>query len=252
MTRATLLATVALLIVPTPALADGGGGKLTTGLVDLGYDYVDFDADSVDQLHGAGSALWTWPGKWNAQANFDFNTFQFDGGGALTDSKFGGGVFWRNPSDYALGGEIHYQTFEGLDGVDLKARGELYLDKFTVGAFVGFGNYDELDGWQLGGYGTYYLERNLGLNVATRYATWDDADVDDWSLDGEVEYLLPDCDTSIYGGLGFGVVDSSSPSSDDDYWHIGGGVRIHFGPDGSLQQRNRAEPLRTVRNHFTF
>ena len=251
MTRATLLATAVFLIVPTPAFADGSGGKLFSGLGDVGYNYVDFGGESADQLHGSGSALWTWPGKWNAQGNFDFNTFQFDGGGAATTSKFGGGVFWRDPSDYALGGEIHYQSFEGFDGVDLKARGELYLTEFTVGAFVGFGNYDELDGWQLGGYGTYYLERNLGLNVTTQYASWDN-NVDDWSLNGEIEYLVPDCDASIYGGLGFGMLDSSTPSADDDYWQIGGGIRIHFGPDGSLQQRNRAEPLRTVRSHFIF
>jgi hypothetical protein len=250
MTRATLLATIALLIVPTPALADGGGGKLSSGLLDLGYDYVDFDSDSVDQLHGTGSALWAWSGKWNVQGDFDFNTFQQSG--AASNSKLGGGVFWRDPTDYLLGGEIHYQSFEGLDGVDLKARGELFLDQLTLGAFVGFGNYDELDGWQLGGYGTYYLERNLGLNVTTRYASWDDVDADDWSLSGEIEYLLPDCDASVYGGLGFGTVDSSTTLFDEDYWHIGGGVRIHFGPDGSLQQRNRAEPLRTVRNHFFF
>lgn len=251
MTRATLLAASALSMLTVPAFADGGG-KLFTGLGDVGYDFVDFDSESVDQLHGTGQALWTWPGKWNVQGNFDFNSFQADGGEGLSNTRLGGGVFWRDPAEYALGGEIHYQTFEGLDGVDLRARGELYLDEFTVGAFLGFGNYDELDGWQLGGYGSYYMERDLAFNLTTRYASWDEVDADDWSLAGEVEYLLPDCDTSIYGGLGFGMVDANAPGLDDDYWHIGAGLRVHFGPDGSLQQRNKNEPLRTVRNHFLF
>lgn len=256
MTRTALLAATALVALSIPALADGKGGTRLTGLGDVGYDRVDFDS-SLDQFHGSGSALWTWPSMWNVQGNFDFNTFQ-DGGEGISNSKYGVGVFWRDASQGAIGGELRYQTVDGTDGFDLRARGELFLDQATIGAFIGFGNYEDLDGWSLGAYGSYYFQPTLALNVTTRYANFDDdgtpAEFDDWSLSGEVEYLFADCDTSIYGGLGFGTLDGNvfAPTGDDSYWHIGGGIRLHFGTDGSLQSRGRAEPLRTVRDHFFF
>lgn len=253
--RAVLLATTALSLLPAAAFADGG--KLFSGLGDVGYDHVDLDfggSDGLNQFHGTGSALWTFSDNLNVQGNFDFNSFDTDGGEGISTSRFGGGVFWRDPNDYAIGGELHYQRLEGLDGINLRARGEMYLSEATLGAFVGFSSYDDIDGFQLGGYGSYYLEPQIALNGTLRYSTWDGAfgssDVDDLSLSGEVEYLIPDCDTSIYGGLGFGSFDSDS--NDEGYWHIGAGLRVHFGPDGSLQQRNRAEPLRTIRDHFIF
>ncbi|MFM9863990.1 MAG: hypothetical protein ACKVRO_10315 [Micropepsaceae bacterium] len=253
MTRTILLATTALVALTLPALADGKGGTRLTGLGDVGYDNVDIDP-SFDQFHGTGSALWTWPNKWNVQGNFDFNTFQ-EGGEGFSNSKFGAGVFWRDANEGALGGELRYQTIEGTDGFDLRGRGELFLDHLTIGAFLGFGNYEDLDGWHLGAYGSYYLQSNLALNVTTKYSSWDDdglTDFDDWSLSGEAEYLFADCDTSIYAGLGFGSLDGSGPGGSEDYWNIGGGIRLHFGTDGSLESRNRVEPLRTVRDHFFF
>ncbi len=256
MKRTSLLATAALIALTAPVFADGKGGTRLTGLGDVGYDNVDLDP-SFDQFHGTGSALWTWPSKWNVQGNFDFNTFQ-DGGEGTSNSKYGVGAFWRDANEGALGGELRYQTLGGIDGFDLRARGELFLDQATIGAFIGFGSYDDLDGWNLGAYGSYYLQPTLALNVTTRYANFEDdgsaAEFDDWSLSGEVEYLFADCDTSIYGGLGFGNVDGTGfgIGGSEDYWHIGGGIRLHFGTDGSLQNRNRSEPLRTVREHFFF
>lgn len=252
MTRTTLLATAGLCFIAVPAAFADGDPKRFTGLGDIGYDLVDIDAanGNLDQVHGTGSMLWTWPGKWNVQANFDFNSYE---GGALTDSKVGVGLFWRDPGEYMLGGELSYIGIEGSDGIDLTGRGELYLSEFTIGALIGYGGTDNFDNWHLGAYGSYYLQSNLGLNLITRYVSNDiDAgpDIDDWSLNGEVEYLLPEYDTSVYGGLGVGNIDGGA--NDSSYWTIGAGLRFHLGNEGSLQQRNRAEPIRTVREHFIF
>ena len=253
MIRASLLVAATALAV-SPALADGAGGGKLTGLGDFGYDYVDFDGGNANQFHGTGSVLWSMPDKWNIQGNFDSNVFNGDFNG-FTNTKFGVGAFWRDLSQGLLGGELRYQTAEGLDGFDIRARGELFLTQATIGAFLGYGEYDNIDGWHLGAYGTYYVDPRLGLNVTLKHSAWDQSgissDFDELALDGEVEYLFPEYDTSVYGGLGFGSLDADS-GADNDYWRIGVGLRFHFGTNGSLEQRNRAEPVRVIRDHYIF
>lgn len=263
MKRAILMATTAIVALAAPTLADGKSGKRLTGLGDVGYNYLDVDLNpgdqSFDNFHATGSALWTWPGKWNFQGNFDHNSFRDEPLGIST-WKLGGAGFWRDPNEWMIGGEIHYQAIDALftvDGVDLRGRGELFLNDITLGAHLGYSTYDDLDGWQLGAYANYYASPHLGLRLGLDYGTWD-ADIaspfndfDSWSLDGEVEYLFPDCDTGIYAGLGFGSNDSDV-AGDSDFWRLGAGVRVHFGTDGSLMKRNREEPLRTIRTNFSF
>jgi opacity protein-like surface antigen len=260
MNRTTLLASAALLLLATPAFADGSGGKRLTGLGDAGYTYLDIDGgESIDNIHANGSALWTWPNKWNAQGNFVFDSFRDEPLG-ISAWKLGGAGFWRDQNEGMIGGEIHYQAIDALfsvDGVDLRGRGELFLPDITVGAHVGYSTYDDLDGWQLGAYGTYYANQHLGLRLGLDYGSWDADpvspfnDFDTWSLDGEVEYLIPDCTTSIYAGLGFGSADPDV-GPDSDFWRLGAGLRVHFGTDGSLMKRNREEPLRPIRTNFSF
>ncbi len=259
MKRTILLATTALVALAIPALADGKGGKRLTGLGDIGYTYIDVDSvfsDSVSNFHGTGSALWTWPDKWNAQANFDFNSFHQDPFGASV-WRLGGAGFWRDVNEGMLGGELHYQSIDGgigyADGVEIRGRGELFLSEATIGAHLGYSTFDELDGWLLGAYGTYYASPHLGLRLGIDYGSWDATpdDFDQWSLNGEVEYLFPGCDTSVYAGLGFGSIDEDL-GSDEDYWQLGIGARVHFGTDGALIKRNREEPLRALRSISTF
>lgn len=253
MTRISLLAAGALFALAVPALADGPSPRLT-GLGDVGFDYVDLDNGNFSQFHATGSALWALPDKWNIQGNFDVNTFNGDADG-ISNTKFGVGAFWRDLSEGLLGGELRYQTVGGVDGFDIRARGEAYLQNITLGGFLGYGGYDDIDGWHLGAYGTYYVDPRFGISLTAKQSNWDGdgstSDFDDWSLSGEAEYLFPEYDTSVYGGLGFGSLDPDT-GADADYWHIGVGLRVHLGTDGSLQQRNKSEPLRTVRDHYIF
>lgn len=255
MIRVSLFAASALALAAYPAFADGFTNVKLTGLGDVGFDHVDLDNANLNEFHGSASALWTRTDKWNIQGNFDTTLFNGDADG-ITNTKFGVGVFWRDQSEGLLGGELRYQSVLGRDGFDIRARGEYFLSEATIGAFLGYGGYDGLDGWNLGAYGTYYVDPRLALNLTTKYSAWDGSggvtnDYDEWALDGEVEYLFPEYDTSVYGGLGFGSLDPDTGAG-SDYWRIGLGLRVHFGNDGTLQQRNRSEPLRTVRDHYLF
>lgn len=259
MTRKTLLAATALCILAsTPALA---GGKKLTGLGEFGWDRTGYDIDGSsndldsNMFHGKGSALWTWPDKLNVQADFGFNSnrLEYDGSNefAVDTWKVGGGAFYRDPAQGSIGAQLHYQSLdvdEFLDGLSFAGLGEYFYDqKTTLGASIGYSSFDtngfDVDGWQLGAYGKYYFEPNLGFRLGLDHSSYDvdNDDVDDLSLNGELEYLIPDCTTSIYGGLGFGSIDYDN--NDLDYWRFGVGLRLHFGTEGSLIQRNRSEPL---------
>jgi hypothetical protein len=279
MNRTALLAATALSTVAwsTAALADGGNGKKLTGLGDFGYEYTDVEFESgfgyyANTFHGAGSALWTWPQHLNLQGNFAFNTdrLEFDGGEWDSVDSWRGGLtgFWRDPNQGALGGEIHYQSTSDLgqygDGIDIAARGEFYLPQATIGGRVAYtkltGNHTNSgqDGWDVGLEGKYYATPNIGLKLGAT-ASWYDFEpasagtADRWALDGEVEYLIPDCTTSIYAGLGYqdGEFDSIG-TSEFDGWRAGLGLRVHFGTEGGLLQRNRAEPLEVSRLRMIF
>jgi hypothetical protein len=273
MTRTTLLAGSALwILAATPALADGMDKRLT-GLGDVGYYYNSFNIDNdpddfdSDNFYGSGSALWTWKNGLNIQGNFNFNSdrYESDGGETATIDlwKLGGGAFWRDPKQGAVGGEVHYQSAdlsgEYADGFSAAARGELYLPQITLAAHAGYSSFDrmtfELDGWQAGLAGTYYVLPHLAARLRGEYGSWDfdylSEDVDDWSGYFELEYLIPDCTTSLYIGAGYGSYDFDV-SDDVTYWSVGGGVRIHFANEGDLIQINRSEPLPTLRSRVLY
>lgn len=274
MTRTTLLATTALCLLATPAFADGGNGKRLTGLGEFGYEYSDVEFDNgfgfySHSFHGTGSALWTWPEHLNLQGNFAFNADRFFSDGGETDVtdtwKAGVTGFWRDPNQGAVGGELHYQSASlgaYADGIDLAARGELYLPEAMLSGRIGYakltGNASNvgLDGWSIGAAGKYYATPNIGLKLGTAFGWYDQepsGETDSWSLDGEFEYLIPDCTTSVFAGLGYETWDIDNFSSiTTDGWRAGLGVRVHFGTEGGLLQRNRAEPLevRTLRMIF--
>ncbi|MEQ1753671.1 MAG: hypothetical protein ABL973_06025 [Micropepsaceae bacterium] len=263
MLRTSLLATVAFLCALAPSYADGAGGKRLTGLGDVGYSYTGLDISSsssdldISQFHGTGSALWTWPGKWNFQGNFNFASDRFSIGSspdlAADYWKLGGALFYRDQTQGYLGGEINYQSIDVLgfaDGVSITGRGEAYLSDFNLGGYLGYTTYSsdgsslDTSGWQLGAYGKYYSDKSLGFKLGLDYANYevDSTDYNDLSINGEAEYMIPDCTTSLYAGLGFGTMDIGT--SDADYWRFGLGLRVHFGTDGSsLMDRNRNEPI---------
>jgi Autotransporter beta-domain len=241
-----------------------------TGRGEFGYDYSSYDIDGTTNdidgstYHGAGSALWMFKDNLNVQGGFGFGSsrLETDGGEELTADfwSVGAGAFHRDP-EMLLGGELRYQSLdilgEYVDGFSLTGRGEKYLANATLGAHIGWSSLDrselQVDGWQIGAYGTYYDDSSLGLRLGADLGRYegeingDNFDIDDWSINGEAEYLIPDCATSLFAGLGYG---ESGVFSDDDLssWRIGGGIRLHFGTDGSLMQRHRAEPLYDLRS----
>ena len=80
----------------------------------------------------------------------------------------------------------------------------------------------------------------------------DGDDIDTWDFSGEVEYLIPDSAASVYGGLGFGSLHPDS-TDETDTFRIGAGFRVHFGTQGSLRDRNRAEPVvGALKTEFTY
>lgn len=266
MQNTSLFAATAALILSTSTLAVGAEAKKFNGLVDLGYNYTSIDPNNspnninVNQLHFGGSGLWTWPGNWNAQANLNFTTDRASQGSsdaALDTWKLGGGVFYRDKAEGLLGGEIHYQSLDALgyaDGISITGRGEAFLSDANVGGYLGYSNFSansvnlDTHGWSMGAYGKYFTDPHLGFKVGLDYATYkvSNADLNDVSLNGEAEYLLPDCNTSVYAGLGFGSMDLGTPEA--DYWRLGLGLRVHLGTGGSLLERNRNEPLANVPN----
>jgi hypothetical protein len=272
--RTALLAATALSTLAWgPALADGGNDKTLTGIGEFGYEYTDAEWDSgfgyyTNSFHGQGSALWTWSNKLNLQGNFAFDTdrYEYDGGeyDAVDSWKAGVTAFWRDPMIGAAGGELHYQSTTDFgqygDGLDVAARGEFYLPNATVGGHFGYsqltGNHTNVavDSWYVGAHGKYYATPNIGLKLGTQFS-WNDFEPSDsadaWSLDGEFEYLIPDCTTSLFAGVGYETWDFDSDSERDD-WRAGLGLRVHFGTEGGLLQRNRTEPLETRPLRFTF
>jgi hypothetical protein len=226
MNRTALLAATALSTVACgTALADGGNGKRLTGLGQFAYGYTDFELDNgfggtADNFRGDGAALWTWDNEFNLQGGFGFNTdrYDFDGGEHSTTDLWKVGVagFWRDPNKYAIGAELDYASVtqgDYADGVRFGGFGEYYDQQFTLGGRLGYltlegndFNY-KIDGWDAGAYGKFYAEPNLGLKLGLTYNDHEywSSENQAWWLDGEAEYLIPDCTTSIFANLGYGT-----------------------------------------------
>jgi hypothetical protein len=261
MYRNNLLAAAACLIAASPSLADA---PRLTGLGDVGFSYVNLDGPASDDLNvyrGQASALWTFPDNWNVQADYSFASYRYDGPTTIDQMKLGGSLFWRDAGEFAAGAQLFYQSLDtGVenDGVAIAAFVEKYWQDFTLAANIGHSSYDgaalNIDGWQLGAKGSYYATPNFAWRVGFGYGAWDNnvTDVDTWDLNGEAEYLIPEYGTSLYATLGLG---SQNPdgTNETDVLRLGIGMRVHFGSEGSLRDRNRAEPVSgAFGTEFTF
>jgi hypothetical protein len=263
MARTTLLATSALWIALTPALADMMGNKKVSGLGDVGWTHNEYDVSGGSDfdsrsIHAKGSILWALENNWNAQGNFGFNSERFDVGFpdiAVDTWHLGAAGFYRDQQG-AVGLELNYQSIDfalTTEGFNLTGRGEYFLPEFTVGGGIGYNTFDDngidVDGWDFGLYGRYYPQAPMGITLGFTYNTWEDntltiGDIDGWSGRGEFEYLIPDCVTSLYAGIEFG--DYEIGSSDIDFWSFGLGARFYLGTTGELKARHRSGPFDTV------
>jgi hypothetical protein len=254
----------AVLCVPA-SRADGAGGYTMTGLGEVGFRYTTFNgpaSDDANSYFGSGSALWAGPDNLNFQGNYVFRSNRYDGPNTVDELRIGGGLFWRDPTDFAYGGELHYQSLDSgveNDGIALTARGEKYFDEGTIAAYLGYSDFGgavlDASGWQLGAKGTFYSSPLVALKVGVDYGSWDFKAYDgtEWSFSGEAEYLLPAYGTSVYAGVGFGSLDPDGIDTTDQF-NLGLGLRVHFGADsGDLKTTNRSEPLSPLpRTNFGF
>ena len=261
MYRNCLRTAASCLVLASTSLADN---PRLTGLGEFGISYLNLDgpaSDDINVYHGAASALWSFPDMWNVQADYSFSSYRYAGPLTVDQLKVGGSLFWRDAGDFAAGGQLYYQSLDNgveNDGVAIAAFAEKYWQDFTLAANIGHSSYDgaalNIDGWQLGAKGSYYATPNLAWRAGLGYGAWDNnvTDVDTWDLTAEAEYLIPEYGTSVYATLGLG---SQNPDGTDetDTLRIGVGMRIHFGSEGSLRDRNRAEPVNGAKGtEFTF
>lgn len=151
----------------------------------------------------------------------------------------GGHFFKRDPSHYLLGlaaGVTHSSHFNDiLAGIE----GELYYERLTIGAFVGYNHFDSRLPVGL----TAPLNQEKHFAVARVYASL--YPVDNLMLTTEwqnrfgknivvvgLEYQTPARGVTVYldGGLG-----------DNNFRQLIGGIRIYFGGDKSLKHRHRQD-----------
>jgi len=162
---------------------------------------------------------------------------------------YGAHYFRRDPSKYLLGlaaGALHSTDFNDvLAGVE----GELYFNKFTVGAFVGYNNFDarvtstfaprvntERDFVAARVFAAAYPVDNLMIS-----AEWQNRFGKNFCIIG-LEYQTPVRGLTVFvdGGLG-----------DNDFRQLIGGVRYYFGGDKTLKARHRQDDPENITSIFS-
>jgi hypothetical protein len=161
---------------------------------------------------------------------------------------YGAHFFRRDPSKYLLGlaaGALHSTDFNDiLAGVE----GELYFDKFTIGGFVGYNNFDtrvqstfatrvntERDFIAARIFAAVYPIDNLMIS-----AEWQNRFGKNFAVVG-LEYQTPVRGLALFvdGGLG-----------DSDFRQLTGGVRYYFGGAKTLKARHRQDDPENITTVF--
>lgn len=178
---------------------------------------------------------------------FQFDTL-FEHGMDSDIYGLGGHLFTRRP-DKGLFGLAFAETQstdynDGLIGVE----GEYYLDKVTLGGFVGYNNFDvhivpffdpgiaNETNYVAGRlYAAIYPTDNLMLRLEYQHR------VDHNFFIADLEYQTPIRGLALFvdGGLG-----------DNDYSHILGGVRLYIGGSKSLKDRHRKDDPSNINSDF--
>ncbi|MFN7562709.1 MAG: hypothetical protein ACK5TH_13080 [Prosthecobacter sp.] len=162
---------------------------------------------------------------------------------------YGAHYFRRDPSKYLLGlaaGALHSTDFNDvIAGVE----GEWYFNKITLGAFVGYNNFDtrvtssfaprvntERDFIAARIYAAAYPVDNLMIS-----AEWQNRFGKNFCIIG-LEYQTPVRGLTVFvdGGLG-----------DNDFRQLIGGVRYYFGGDKTLKARHRQDDPENITSVFS-
>ncbi len=161
---------------------------------------------------------------------------------------YGGHFFTRNPSKGLFGlavGGTHSTDFNDLlAGIE----GELYFNKFTIGGFVGYNNYDtrvlstfascvntQRDFAAARLFAAIYPVDNLMIS-----AEWQNRFGKNFYVIG-LEYQTPLRGVALFvdGGVG-----------DNNYRQVLGGVRLYFGGNKSLKDRHRKDDPENMGSTF--
>lgn len=161
---------------------------------------------------------------------------------------YGAHYFRRDPSRYLLGlaaGALHSTDFNDvLAGVE----GEIYFNKFTLGGFVGYNNFDTRIGSTFASrvnterdfiaariFAAAYPVDNLMIS-----AEWQNRFGKNFCIVG-LEYQTPIRGLTVYvdGGLG-----------DNNFRQLIGGVRYYFGGDKTLKARHRQDDPENINSVF--
>lgn len=200
------------------AAADGpaveaGNSQISAAYVDLGGD-------------GGGAAGFNLAGNLSGSMGV-----QLDGvAGSADDEFFGiaGQIFFRNPDQGLIGLVASHADAGDLDMQRLGAKGELYLDQFTLAAQAG-GQFS--DDFGDGGYALidlrWYASDNFYLSAGG-----------DFSDDGEMGALKAEFRPGFEAIPGLSFFGETTFGSDgDDSFLIG--LRSHFYGQGTLKDRDR-------------
>ncbi|QDH72924.1 porin [Brevundimonas sp. M20] len=104
--------------------------------------------------------------------------------------------------------------------VDGAVHGTVMInDTFRVGGFTGGAEFGDDTLWAFGAEAQAYIN-NMTLTGSVAYETADDADIDAWSVGGDVAYFITPA-LRVNGGLGWHTVDGGG--SDIDVWSINAG-----------------------------
>ena len=207
------------------------------GKIEAAYTYVDVDNVGDTNMGNVAGAI-------SIPLGQQFG-LQIDGGIAGADdygTAYGAAIhaFWRDPDMALLGFYGDVVAFDSDFGPDLTnwrfgAEGELYLDRFSVEAFIG-GDYTDADDFNE----TYFSAEALAVFYAT----------DDIRLHGGVGHRFDE----TYGRIGAeGILPFGSRNValfgdgifSDEVTTARVGLRVYFGEPGkSLMQRQREDDPR--------
>lgn len=218
------VAAVAMLSVGTMASAQSGGPAVSdvNGKVAIGGGA--FDDNEFGFVEGAFSVP--------LGQNFGF---QGDGLVGLSDDGelYGTAahLFWRDPSVGlfgAYGGAMHVEdSARDYTHYAVGAEGELYLDRVSIEALVGYSTGKRIDDDILfDGSLAYYLTDDVRIAGGARYLQ------DDLMGTGGFEFQLSQSGASLFGEGGY---------HDGDRWQAFAGIRFYFGSSKPLIRRHRED-----------
>ncbi len=273
----TALCALALVAGVSPAAADGGMGNQLYGSANFDYDWTMYNPKMGSDFHthtfiGQGAIGVPLGNGWSGQANFSFETQQFNNFGPANFSvdtwQIGGVAAYQFDGQGRLGFDLAYQSLDfgaTVDGYRAGLQGELFWrPDVTFRAAAGYQDYDTNglrgDGFYGSAGGSYYFSRNIGFRGNVDYYTYNvrgigpSFDYNAWDFGGKLQYK---CDTYplVFGAhANYATVDAFNVNG-NDAWNLGISVTALFGigaQDSSLRDAEANAPFESLRTGVKY